>query len=152
MESLSELKRLLQYDAWANEQYVSALARLRSPPEAAARILAHIAGAQRIWLSRLAGSREKVPGWPPFDPQALSDLAAEWERVREALTEGGLETPVAYTNSEGEPWTSTTGDILTHVIMHGTYHRGQIARELRLAGIAPPYTDYIHAVRQGFIS
>jgi DinB family len=34
-----------------------------------------------------------------------------------------------------------------HVVMHGTYHRGQIAAEVRAAGGAPEYTDFIHAVR-----
>jgi len=43
------------------------------------------------------------------------------------------------------------GDILTHVLLHSAYHRGQIAVDLRAAGLTPAYTDYIHAVRQGKI-
>jgi uncharacterized damage-inducible protein DinB len=35
--------------------------------------------------------------------------------------------------------------------MHSAYHRGQIAADMRAAGFAPPYTDFIHAVRQGFV-
>ena len=58
---------------------------------------------------------------------------------------------VAYRNSKGEPWTSTVGDILTHVVTHSAYHRGQVASELRAAGFEPAYTDFIHAVRQGFL-
>ena len=34
-----------------------------------------------------------------------------------------------------------------HVTMHSAYHRGQIAMVLRDSGVAPPYTDYIQAVR-----
>jgi uncharacterized damage-inducible protein DinB len=40
----------------------------------------------------------------------------------ESLAEG-----VGYRNTKGEFWTSTMGDILTHVIIHSAYHRGQIA-------------------------
>jgi uncharacterized damage-inducible protein DinB len=35
--------------------------------------------------------------------------------------------------------------------MHSTYHRGQIAAAMRQAGATPAYTDFIHAVRQGFV-
>jgi uncharacterized damage-inducible protein DinB len=58
---------------------------------------------------------------------------------------------VSYTNSKGELWTSTVEDILTHLVIHSAYHRGQIASDLRSAGREPAYTDYIHAVRQGLI-
>jgi uncharacterized damage-inducible protein DinB len=42
-------------------------------------------------------------------------------------------------------------EILTHVVIHSAYHRGQIASDVRAAGGVPAYTDYIHAVRQGLI-
>ena len=58
---------------------------------------------------------------------------------------------ITYKNSKGEAWTSAVEDILVHVTTHSAYHRGQIAADLRAAGIQPPYTDYIHAVRQGLI-
>jgi len=42
-------------------------------------------------------------------------------------------------------------DILTHVLLHSVYHRGQIAADLRAGGAQPPYTDFIHAARQNLI-
>ena len=54
-------------------------------------------------------------------------------------------------NSKGQSWTSRVEDVLTHVLLHGAYHRGQIASALREAGLTPPYTDYIHATRSGRI-
>jgi uncharacterized damage-inducible protein DinB len=41
--------------------------------------------------------------------------------------------------------------VLTHVVLHGAYHRGQIAADLRAAGLEPPYTDFIEAARRGEI-
>jgi uncharacterized damage-inducible protein DinB len=58
---------------------------------------------------------------------------------------------VIYKNTKGESWTNRRQDILMHVIMHSAYHRGQIATDIRGAGFAPPYTDFIHGVRQGFV-
>jgi uncharacterized damage-inducible protein DinB len=37
--------------------------------------------------------------------------------------------------------------MLTHVAMHGSYHRGQIAAALRAGGDIPSPTDYIAFVR-----
>jgi uncharacterized damage-inducible protein DinB len=80
----------------------------------------------------------------------LAQLSRELEEF-DFDRQGPLDRPVRYTNSKGEPWTSTVEDILTHLVIHSAYHRGQIASDLRNAGQKPAYTDYIHAVRQGLI-
>jgi uncharacterized damage-inducible protein DinB len=155
MESLSGLVRLLAYDAWANEAYLCALSALESPPAGATRVMGHIIGAKKLWLARLTKDGAKVEVWPAFERSAWTaaflELSQKWRRFEEALTVGQLSSPVSYQNSKGEPWTSTVGDVLMHVALHGAYHRGQLARELRQAGVTPPYTDYIHAVRQGLV-
>jgi uncharacterized damage-inducible protein DinB len=46
---------------------------------------------------------------------------------------------------------SAVQDVLTHVVLHSAYHRGQIASLMRAGGAVPAYTDFIHAVRQGFV-
>jgi uncharacterized damage-inducible protein DinB len=56
---------------------------------------------------------------------------------------------VSYVNSKGEPWTNRAEDILLHVVFHSAYHRGQIASDMRPAGLQPAYTDFIHAIRSG---
>ena len=78
-------------------------------------------------------------------------IAQAWPDFLDGPPPADLDRAVAYRNSKGEPWTSTVGDILTHVVTHSAYHRGQVASELRAAGFEPAYTDFIHAVRQGFL-
>jgi uncharacterized damage-inducible protein DinB len=155
MESLDQLNRLLTYDEWANRAFLAALSALESPPETAVRFMGHIIGAERLWLARLTHEDPPVEVWPAIErsnwTQALDELSAMWRRYEATLTEDRLSERISYTNSKGEPWMSTTGDILMHVVIHAGYHRGQIALELRRAGVTPPYTDFIHAVRQGFI-
>jgi uncharacterized damage-inducible protein DinB len=65
--------------------------------------------------------------------------------------DAGLAQEVHYKNSKGEPWTSNVADVIQHVVFHSAYHRGQIASDVRAAGKEPAYTDFIHAVRNGFI-
>ena len=63
-----------------------------------------------------------------------------------------LTAQASYQNSKGEKFSSRQADILMHVVMHGAYHRGQIAAAIRAAGSEPAYTDFIHCIRQGFLA
>jgi uncharacterized damage-inducible protein DinB len=112
----------------------------------------HILAAELLWLSRIAGKPAPLPVWPEL---SLKECEQQMDRISSELPESlwreKLSRPVSYTNSKGEPWTSTIEDILTHVVIHSAYHRGQIASDLRNAGHEPAYTDYIHALRQRFI-
>ena len=82
--------------------------------------------------------------------ERLAELSRRWPDYLDNELQS-LDERVAYTNSKGEAWTSTVEEILTHVTMHSAYHRGQIAADVRAAGMVPAYTDYIHSVRQGYV-
>ncbi len=58
-----------------------------------------------------------------------------------------LEQPVSYRNSAGDEFKSAVRDILAHVALHGSYHRGQIAALVRAAGTKPASTDFIAFAR-----
>lgn len=153
---IGHYRRLVAYDRWANAAVVAALRAADPAPPAALKLLAHVAAAERLWLDRIDGRREPIEVWPD---QPLVEIAAtlgglddRWEGFFAGLVPERLEEPVSYVNSKGEPWSSTVGDILTHVTLHSAYHRGQIATALRAAGHAPAYTDFIHATRQGIIT
>jgi uncharacterized damage-inducible protein DinB len=146
------LQRLLQYDAWANRETVGSLHD--GPPERSLRWMSHIVGAEYLWLSRLEGKSAPLAVWPELGIEACRErvtaLARLWPEFLEAHR-NSLGDTVSYTNTKGEAWTNTVEEILTHVPVHSAYHRGQIASDLREAGMVPAYTDYIHAVRHGFV-
>jgi len=145
--------RLLRYDAWANAETVESVRRTPSPQ--GLRWMAHIVGAEFLWLDRLTGSPSPLEVWPALDADAcaarVEELARSWPDYLSRLGSAGLSDGVAYRNSKGELWTSTVADILTHVVIHSGYHRGQIAAAVREAGGVPAYTDFIHATRQGLV-
>ena len=147
-------RRLFEYDGWANAAALLSLRERPAPPRAE-RWMAHIVASERIWMARLRQEPSSLPVWPDLDLEAcageVTELQGEWERCLESLADEDLEDGVAYRNSRGQFWTSTVGDILTHVVLHSTYHRGQIAAAVREAGGTPSYTDFIHAVRSGLI-
>jgi uncharacterized damage-inducible protein DinB len=150
----AELARMLQYDIWANGATLESL-RQATPPAQSLRWIAHIIGAEHLWLARILGRTSPLPVWPDLTMEEctreLKQLSSLWQEYIPEPDPAVLARQVPYTNSKSEEWTSTVEDILTHVTIHSAYHRGQIASDLRAAGLTPAYTDFIHAVRQGFI-
>jgi uncharacterized damage-inducible protein DinB len=146
-----QLERLFAWDDWANHEEVSRLTGTAAPP-AAVRLLGHIIGAQWLWLARLRKEKAKMAVWPDLTiEQCASELSELRDAWRETLVAADRDSKVEYRNSKGELWSSTVDEVITHVLMHGTYHRGQIATVVRQGGETPAYTDLIHAVRSGFI-
>jgi uncharacterized damage-inducible protein DinB len=157
----NDFLRMFTYDYWANCECIAAIRTSVSVPSDTIARMAHILSAQKLWLERILQQPQSTPVWPvatPGDCSALADgMSAAWRKYLDPpvagnrIESGSLGSQVEYRNSKGEPWSSRVEDILMHVLFHSAYHRGQIALQMRSSGIAPPYTDFIHAVRQGFV-
>jgi uncharacterized damage-inducible protein DinB len=121
----------------------------------ALRLMAHTLSAEKLWLERMQQHRQTMPVWPAstIDECAvlIDSLAGSWQAYLDQLPPDDYDREVAYRNSKGEPWSSRVEDVLQHVLFHSAYHRGQIALQMRGDGFDPVLTDYIHAVRQGFV-
>lgn len=146
-----QLERLFTYDDWANREEVTRLRKLASP-SAALRLLGHIIGAEWLWIARIRNESATMAVWPELtlDQSAaeLDPLRAAWQKILQTVDP---RRRIDYRNSKGELWSNSVEDILIHVAMHGTYHRGQIATVVRQGGDTPAYTDYIQAVRTNAI-
>ena len=145
------LRRQFVYDGWANREVLKAIRAAGNEDQRSLQLMAHILAAGRVWLERLQQVPQSVPVWPESD---LAHCEAEAERLERQWLEylktvADLSQSVTYKNTKGEGWSSSIGDVLTHVLMHSAYHRGQIASHMREQGHTPAYTDFIHAVRQG---
>jgi len=151
-----ELHRLWTYEFWANRETLASLRRADArPPQRAVQIMAHVIGASRLWLTRMTGATAKTEVWPANAieqlPADLDALESAWRDWLNAPVPARLDDVVSYINSKGEPWTSTARDILTHLVLHSAYHRGQIATLLGQVKQDAAYTDLIHATRQGLL-
>ena len=158
-----EARQLFAYGTWATGMMFRAVEAL--PPhqrEAPAPssfpsvigTLAHIVSAEWIWLRRWLGeSPAAIPSWAatPGLSQLRTQLAAvEAERgsFLGALTEADFERPVSYRTLAGQAFTDPLGHLMRHVVNHSTYHRGQVATQLRQLGHTPPNTDLIRYLRE----
>lgn len=148
---MPDLERLFRYHALANREIAEALARTDQAPPRARSVLAHLIGTEWLWLQRLGVAKENIAVWPELAPEQwpahLERLESVWRDALESLKLRGEER-IAYVNSKGEPWESRIDDVLTHVLLHGAHHRGQIVAALRAAGAEPPYIDFIEMTRR----
>ena len=154
-------ERLFQWDAWANERVIGALRGCDATKPGVRKAidrLAHALCAQEIWLSRL-GAGEWEAGRALFPEGAdLKEverdaklLAARWAQVCRVLDGGSLDEMIVYTSTEGAAFETSRRDIMLHVSHHGTYHRGQIAVDLKREGVVAPATDYVFFARSAVV-
>lgn len=160
MELLDYFRRQFEYDTWANREVLFTIQRISASASEtqltrSLQLLSHILSAERLWLERLAARRQSLPVWPKFlldqCEAQIEELSGLWRDYFLQLTSFTLSEKITYQNSKGESWSSTVQDILTHVLLHSAYHRGQIASCMREAGHTPAYTDFIHSVRTGLV-
>lgn len=145
------LIKLVDHLEWADRRVLDSL---RAMPHADARALelyAHVVGAEHVWLRRMGEQPAQVAVWPALSLEEAAGLAAENVHALRALVESHsieqLQRSVPYRNSAGVAFESTLEDMLLQVVLHGCYHRGQIALLVRGAGAEPAPTDYIAFVR-----
>ena len=155
MDLVAHHVRELGYNAWANRATWTALRQARVTPARAVAVMAHIAGAEWLWLERLGQPTSGIKVWPALTladiDRELRSLAATWHAMSQELNAAELERQIDYTNSKGECWTNRVSDVLAHVTLHSSYHRGQVTHLLAAAGEKPPYVDYIECVRRGHL-
>ncbi len=124
-------------------------------PKAALRLMAHVAAAGELWAGRIRADPTPVVVWPEWTldevAREIHRLGRAWPAMVSAFSPADLAQRVPYVNSKGETWSTAVDDILVHVVLHSSYHRGQVAQVLRAGGAVPPYTDYAHCVRNDFI-
>ncbi len=145
--------RMYEHVRWANQRVLDALKAAGGKPEKAHRLFAHVLGAERVWLARLNGLDSSVhPVWPDLGLEECGEWLQEnysgYLLFLSQKTEEDLMRPVTYRNTSGAGFTTAIHDILTHVSMHGSYHRGQIALAMRSEGFEPVNTDFITFVRE----
>jgi uncharacterized damage-inducible protein DinB len=147
---MKHIRALLDHMAWADERVLESL-RQPGVPERTLNLYAHVLGAEHVWLARLEQRKPVIPVWPAIGLDECERLAREnraaFRAYADRLTSSDLGRTVHYRNSAGQELDSAIEDILVHVAMHGSYHRGQITLLVRDAGAEPQPTDYIAFVR-----
>jgi len=157
--SASVVRELLLYMLWADRLTLKAARDVR--PEDLTRdagisfgsllgTMAHMAGSQRMWLSRFSGNPigrvptiEDFPDLPSWI-HGWEETAAGIEAFLAGVTDEQLAAPLTWTTTTGETFTRPLWQPVLHLVNHTTYHRGQVVSLLRQMGYQTPKTDLVY--------
>jgi uncharacterized damage-inducible protein DinB len=158
-----EMRVLYDYNAWANRRAMDAASALTNEQfvkplgssfSSVRDTLAHIFGAEWVWLERFQG---RSPGSLP-DATEYADLPSlrkPWieheERLLKfvsGLKQEDLDRIMEYKTLKFGVYSNPLWQSMQHVVNHGTYHRGQITTMLRQLGVQPILTDLMHFYRE----
>lgn len=160
--NVEEIRELFTYNAWANRRIFDAVAPL--PTEAYTRdlkssfasihdTLAHIVGAERLWLARWRGEPGTLMKGADFP--SLADVRKAWDGVEAERAKylGALTTPmltkeITIKPTSGGQYVHRLIETLQHAVDHSSYHRGQIVTMMRQVGVKPPSTGLIGFYRE----
>lgn len=147
------LYNMFKYDNAMNRRVFDLLRSLPSVDDRTMSIFAHMLTAKKVWLTRLLGKDSSgLSIWPALNFDECGSLIEEngagFRDYLNGITDEQLSGLFRYKNSKGAEFENTIQDVLMHILIHGGYHRGQIAKAVRESGGEPVYTDYILYVRQ----
>ena len=118
-------------------------------PEKSIQLLNHLIDAQQIWNERILKLQPSVGVWEIRPLENLKNHNENnYNKSLEILNNTELSQKIIYKNSKGIEFSNTVQDVIFHVINHSTYHRAQIASDLKANGIEPINTDYIFYKRK----
>lgn len=148
------LQKLYAYHAWANNDLFHKLATLdqdrhKAELHTALRLVNHYHVVARIFAAHLTGAPHGYTSDNTDGTPTLSELRAavassdQWylDYVR-GVSPGDLTQAVAFTFTDGDKGYMTREEMLTHVALHGGYHRGEIGRILWQLSITPPWDTF----------
>jgi len=159
----ADFRALYDYNAWANRRTLEAcialtpeqfLQDMKSSFPSVRDTLAHIYGAELIWLerwnSRAPTGLPAPADFPTFE--SIQGKLTEMDRLLvdfvSRLTPEILSRDLHYKLMNGTAQSGRLGPMLQHLANHSTYHRGQVTTMLRQLGLKAVSTDLIYYHRE----
>ncbi len=165
---------LLNYNRWANRLVIDRAADVRESDYFATvsglsfgslhATLVHILVAEVVWLARWEGGLppERLKDARKADRLAATEITtfesltelwraeeARQRRFSSALTGQAVSETIAYKNQYDEPNEQPLGQLIAHLVNHGTQFRAEAAVRLTQLGLSPGDLDLIIFLRQG---
>lgn len=154
MVDVEQIRRLIAYNQFADERILEAVGglsveELERPRDAyfgsIANNLWHTLNAQQRWLARWKGEP-----LPLLDRPAIPSWSAEYAACHAALRQlvwplsaADFERAVKYTLRVGASGEQPLGQLVVHLVNHGTHHRAETGLWLERIGRSPGDLDYI---------
>jgi uncharacterized damage-inducible protein DinB len=158
MEQLPIISDGVNYNYWARDRQLQSCASLTAEQfvrpvggsfPSLRDTMAHMVAGEWLWLERWRG-RSPHALIPTGDFPAIEAVVNRWNAVEHEfreyianLDEEALARPLTYINFQGEEWSYPLWEMISHLLNHQSYHRGQVATQLRMLGVQPPHVDFL---------
>ena len=140
--------RIMQYNAWANFELISCLeaAQPRMDVAPALQVLQHYTSIAHVFSIRLSPSKnihpcEDVPSLAKLS-RAVSQCDDWYLAYTSRLASEDFAESISFRFLDGNMGCMTRGEILMHVALHSSLHRGEIYGMLRGSGTVLPWDTY----------
>ena len=138
-------KDKFEYDFLSNKKWIEHLAEHEdnlSPY--ILKSMSHIINVHHIWIYRIQQKKQESFTWDVLPVDFWLKLAQEnYRQTLEFIENIDFKEKINYHDEEGVEMERETVDILYHILQHNTYHRGQIALELRNLNLPVPVFNFI---------
>ena len=154
MSALVLLRSLFAYQTWANDELLEKLAKLDPHAHAkerhvATRLLNHSHVVSKIFAAHLTGARHGYSADNTEETPALDALRTDVAAMDcwyldylDAVSPSQLSEPVPFIFTNEDKGLMSRQEMLTHVVLHGGYHRGEIGRILVGLSLSPPWDTF----------
>jgi uncharacterized damage-inducible protein DinB len=144
---METIQSMFKHLHWANQRILETLQNSEENKQAN-NLFSHILHSENVWYTRLKGADSShIPIWSEVSVERCVEMVNQnhhnYDELLSTLSNSNLDQLVSYKNSNGTEFNKSRRDILTHVALHGQYHRGQINQLLRAANMEPISVDYI---------
>jgi uncharacterized damage-inducible protein DinB len=161
MTALTLFRTLFGYQAWANQELLEKIGRLdrarhRRELQTALRLVDHCRIVNQIFAAHLIGAEHGFLADSTTKTLELADIAAavtasdRWYLdYLETVSPDLLAEALPFVFTDGEKGCMTREEMLTHVVLHGGYHRGEVGRIIAELSILPPWDTfavYLHGM------
>lgn len=144
---LAHFFHLIQYTKESNNSLFQAIRENAPKDERILKLAAHIPLAQKNWWHRIQQEPSKISAWETLSIEESillnNETCHDWMQYLNLITETDLSTILTYHNLAGEIQEKKLETIIQHLVLHASYHRGQIALILKSYTPNLPSTDYI---------
>ena len=150
MSAASLLLKMLRYQAWANKEILDAMQGLDAAHHAeerhiTLRLMNHCLVVEKIFAAHLVGNShgfaaDNTPDTPSLDTlrEDLSAIDNWYLEYAETVTPAMLSQSIPFSFTDGDSGTMTREEMLTHVVIHGGYHRGEAGRIMKQVAASSP--------------
>jgi uncharacterized damage-inducible protein DinB len=155
VEMSLSMEKKLEYHHWANMKLLNHINSLgegifrkevRSVFPSIAAIFEHVFQVDVLWLNRILGGNSLMFDDLKFEIPLMAihyfeELHQQYKRLNSATE------IITYKNSKGIEFQNRVGEIVDHLMNHGTYHRGNVTAVLHQLGEVSVSTDLILLLR-----